>query len=376
MVEKFLMDYDKSIIYSKIESILSKEKRDEFIWGLNLWCYEYKDIMNKIDLEKLKELSQWDDKIDYAFIEDKSFIDKMTELYIEYISSLEDYINTLTLDELADAYLKTKTKTYEPGMQKNITIISNLLKKGFINQNLEEEADSVAFCNIKKLGQGAFGVVRLITTNSVVFGTEVKIAVKTIFDKPNDKNGKRGQIESEKGQREYRILYSIDHPNIMKVYFKWRTSENMLKIASEYLPCRDLGKLLKIYSNINKKRGLPLELVRFFAVEMIKALSYMRSNKILHRDIKPDNVMLDHSFHIKLADFGLALRYDENNTTSKDSKMYNKCSEVKDELETLENIVVKIKNEIKHELEIEQQNDVSMAVSQSINKPKDLSKIT
>ena len=104
-------------------------------------------------------------------------------------------MNTLTLNELADAYQKTKTKTYEPGIQKNITIISNMLKKGFKNQNFEEEVDSPAFYNVKKLGKGAFGKVRLTTTNSTIFGTEVKIAVKTIFGKTNDKKIEKGQLE-------------------------------------------------------------------------------------------------------------------------------------------------------------------------------------
>ena len=375
-VKSFLMDYENSIYYKKIDSILNKEKRDEFIHGLNLWCYEYKDIMNKIDSEKLEELSQWDNKTDHTFIEDKKLIYMMTELYKKHTSNLEKYMNILPFDKLSDAYQKIKTKMYEPGMQKNITIISNMLKKGFKNQNFDEEADSPAFYNFKELGQGAFGKVRLMTTNSIVFGDAVKIAVKTIFDKTNDKKIDKGQLESEKGEREYLILNSIDHPNIMKVYFKWITSNNMLKIASEYLPCRDLRKLLKIYSDINKMRGLPLELVRFFAVEMIKALSYMRSNKILHRDIKPDNVILDHSFHIKLADFGLGLRYDENDTTSMNSKMYNECSKVKDKSEKLKNRVFKIKNEIEHEFEKEKQNGVfdsadfvdSTAISQSNNK--------
>ena len=195
------------------------------------------------------------------------------------------------------------------------------------------------------------------------------------------KTEEKGQLELEKKEREYLILNSVDHPNIMKVYFKWITSKNMLKIASEYLPCRDMRKLLKIYSDINKTRGLPLELVRFFAVEMIKALSYMRSNKILHRDIKPDNVILDHSFHIKLADFGFGLRYDENHTTS--MNMYNECSKVNNKSETLKNEVAKIKNEIKHELEKKQNgvsdpadSDDSTVVSQLNNKFGTISKTT
>ena len=382
IINKFVFIHQNSIDYKKIDSILNKEKRDEFIHELNRWCYEYKDVMSKIDLEKLEELSQWDDKTDRAFIKDKYFIDDITELYKKQTSDLEKYMNAITLDELFDAY--QKTKMYEPGMQKNITIISNMLKKGFKNQNFEEEADSPAFYNVKELGQGAFGKVRLITTNSIVFGDAVKVAVKTIFDKTNDKEINKRQLESEKRKREYLILNSIDHPNIMKVYFKWITSKNMLKIASEYLPCRDLRKLLKIYSDINKTRGLPLELVRFFAVEMIKALSYMRSNKILHRDIKPDNVILDHSFHIKLANFELGLKYDENDTKSINSKMYDECREVKDKSETLKNRVFKIKNEIEHKLEKEKQNSVfgsadfddSTAISQSNNKLGIISKTT
>ena len=84
-----------------------------------------------------------------------------------------------------------------------------------------------------------------------------------------------------------------------------------------------MANLLSKYQIIKKVRGLPLELVRFYAVEIIKAFSYMRTNKILHRDIKPENIMLDHNFHIKLADFGFGVRYDENNRTSTHSKIYN-----------------------------------------------------
>ena len=69
---------------------------------------------------------------------------------------------------------------------------------------------------------------------------------------------------------------------------------------------------------------LPLELVKFYAVEMIKALSYMKFNKILHRDIKPANIMLDHHFHIKLADFGFSLKNDERNENCAYTKLYKK----------------------------------------------------
>ena len=141
--------------------------------------------MNKIGLEKLEESSQWDNKTDHTFIEDKKLIYMMTELYKKHTPNLEKYINIIPFDKLSDAYQWTKTKTYEPGMQKNITIISNMLKKGFKNLNFEEEVGLLAFYNVKELGKGAFGKVKLTTTNSTVFEIEVKITVKTIFDKTN-----------------------------------------------------------------------------------------------------------------------------------------------------------------------------------------------
>ena len=88
-----------------------------------------------------------------------------------------------------------------------------------------------------ELGKGTFGAVNLLTTNPIVVGVEAKIAVKSIFDKPKaNKTLSNGQLQSEKGKREFKLLQSIDHPNIMKAYFMWKTSKDKLKIASEYLP--------------------------------------------------------------------------------------------------------------------------------------------
>ena len=155
------------------------------MWELNLWCYKYKDILDKIESEMLEDKSQWDDDSDQTFINDKSFINDMTQRYIEENQFIWGYLKRASLVDLTDAYLKSKSNKYEPGEQRDAgTIISNMLNKVIKNQNLEEEKDWIAFYNVQELGRGTFGAVSRITTNSVVVGIEAKIAVKTIFDKP------------------------------------------------------------------------------------------------------------------------------------------------------------------------------------------------
>ena len=71
-----------------IERFMNFERSKELQQELNQWCYQHKDILAKIQKERLEELSYWDDSSDHTFIEDKLFIDKMTEQYTkdnEYI---------------------------------------------------------------------------------------------------------------------------------------------------------------------------------------------------------------------------------------------------------------------------------------------------
>ena len=275
----------------------------------------------------------------------------MTKRFAEENQYINEYLTSISLAELTDAYIKSKTNKFEPGEQKDIgTIISHMLHKVIKNQNLEEEKDWAAFYSMIELGSGAFGAVNLLTTNPIVVGVEAKIAVKSIFDKAKaNKSLSNGQLQSEKGKREFKLLQNMNHSNIMKAYFMWKTSQNKLKIASEYLPWGDLANLLSKYKTVMKARGLPLELVRFYAVEMIKTLGYMRANKILHRDIKPENIMLDHNFHIKFADFGLGVRYDEKDQSSVDSKIYKAWKQVKNKTQKLLKEAAKIKENMEKE---------------------------
>ena len=172
----------------------------------------------------------------------------------------------------------------------------------------------------------------MAVTNPTILKIEVKIAIKTISEKIKNHEHKI------KKEREFNLLYSLNHPNIMKAYKKWETNQSKLKFAFEYLPCKNLQELASNY----KDKKMPVELVRFYAVEMIKVLNYLKHHKVLHRDIKPANIMLDHHFHIKFADFGLSVKNEENNENNGYEKLYDKFQKFKKNFENEYQIIPKL----------------------------------
>ena len=117
---------------------MKKEVKQE----IDQWCYKLKVNLNKIEAERLEELSQWDHFSDQTLYEDKQFIDKMTKEYTRDNYLVLEYLEEVPLDDLTDAYTKSKNNKYEPGPQKDTgNFISNMLSKVIQNQNLEEERD-------------------------------------------------------------------------------------------------------------------------------------------------------------------------------------------------------------------------------------------
>ena len=55
-----------------------------------------------------------------------------------------------------------------------------------------------------------------------------------------------------------------------------------------------------------ERKKLNVKTTKFYIMELILALEYMREHDIVHRDLKPANLLLDDSYHLKLADFGVA----------------------------------------------------------------------
>ena len=120
--------------------------------------------------------------------------------------------------------------------------------------------------------------------------------------------------------REISLLKEMNDPNIVsllnivhadghKLYLVFEFLDLDLKKYMEALPVSDggRGKALPEGSNLDMQRlGLGKDMVKKFMAQLVEGIRYCHSHRVLHRDLKPQNLLIDRAGNLKLADFGLA----------------------------------------------------------------------
>ncbi|XP_055384745.1 serine/threonine-protein kinase Warts [Condylostylus longicornis] len=150
--------------------------------------------------------------------------------------------------------------------------------------------DKSMFVQIKHIGVGAFGEVSLVRK---LDATNHLYAMKTLRKADVLK---RNQVAHVKAERD--ILAEADNEWVVKLYYSFQDKDN-LYFVMDYIPGGDLMSLLI-------KKGIFEEpLARFYIAELTCAVESVHKMGFIHRDIKPDNILIDRDGHIKLTDFGL-----------------------------------------------------------------------
>lgn len=156
-----------------------------------------------------------------------------------------------------------------------------------------DRSTEVSYTDTKVIGNGSFGVVyqaKLCETGEMV-------AIKKVLQDKRFKN------------RELQIMRRLEHCNIVKLMYFFYTSgekkdEIYLNLVLEFIP-ETVYKVARQYAK--SKQSIPGTFIRLYMYQLFRSLAYIHSQGICHRDIKPQNLLLDpESGILKLCDFGSA----------------------------------------------------------------------
>ncbi|XVF21557.1 hypothetical protein REPUB_Repub12eG0100000 [Reevesia pubescens] len=162
------------------------------------------------------------------------------------------------------------------------------------------------------IGKGAFGEVRVCrekTTGQVYAMKKLKKSEML----------RRGQVEHVKAERN--LLAEVDSNCIVKLYCSFQ-DDDFLYLIMEYLPGGDMMTLLM------RKDILTEDEARFYVAETVLAIESIHKHNYIHRDIKPDNLLLDRYGHLRLSDFGLCKPLDCSTLQEQDFSVGGNINEV------------------------------------------------
>lgn len=173
--------------------------------------------------------------------------------------------------------------------KEKIVEIEEKIKRGFDSR----------YIILKRLGNGGMGCVFHVRSN--VIETD-EYALKVL-----DKEAYGNKMDF---MREADVMKSLDHPGIPKMIDVIQ-DESYVYMVQEYIRGEPLSVIIRKCGRIDEAY------IKVWMKSMAETLNYLHNQGLIHRDIKPDNMMLTHDCEIKIIDFGLARKKNESDEADK-----------------------------------------------------------
>lgn len=165
------------------------------------------------------------------------------------------------------------------------------IAKDIVNMRMKPDD----FNLIKVIGRGAFGEVQLVRHKTMNRVFAMKLLSKFEMIKRSD---------SAFFWEERHIMAHANSQWIVQLHYAFQ-DHKYLYMVMDYMPGGDLVNLMSNYD-------IPEKWAKFYTMEVVLALDAIHTMGFVHRDVKPDNMLLDKYGHLKLADFGTCMRMDED----------------------------------------------------------------
>ena len=153
--------------------------------------------------------------------------------------------------------------------------------------------------NIKELGSGSFGCVNLVKNKK----NKYTYAIKALDLDQIKKENLESCVEVERD-----VLLKIDHPFIMKMV-KYLKNDSYIFFINEYIKGKELWEVIRDIGLLNKEQ------TQFYGGSILLAMDYLHKQKIIYRDLKPENVMVNVKGYVKIIDFGTVKEIQDRTST-------------------------------------------------------------
>lgn len=232
-------------------------------------------------------------------MEDEDLRSRLSQLE----SLMVNQTSEIHVNGLLDCFQALIEDCHHPAIRKIKNVESFLSRYEALVATINEKRMKVDdYEMVKCIGRGAFGEVQLVRHKSTKRVFAMKLLSKFEMVKRSD---------SAFFWEEREIMANANSEWIVQLHFAFQ-DDKYLYMVMDYMPGGDLVNLMSNYD-------IPEKWAKFYCAEVVLALYAIHAMGFVHRDVKPDNMLLDASGHLKLADFGTCMRMDKDGQVRSDT---------------------------------------------------------